>query len=422
MPSVLYDFFTPKAEATVFFNHQLHTSSHTSTKRSKVSVRPLAAYFGVKNLCSSLFYNVQGLRSYVAFDTRMRGTAARDTGMFLRMIVSIRGFGLLNVFDLEGIIFHMLSVLPRLETLDVRHTNIREICIWEAKKLRQLHLNQSCSCYLFSEKDLFANLHTVWGLQVDDENLDLLQKFTRLTKLKLIAHVQDPVIAKCVSKLTNLQSLKLISIAGLVQGSRQASNLELWTLAKHHKLRDLYLLGILPNYVTDIHFLPPNLRNLTLSMPQLTCDPMPVLGKLPHLNRLRLFDDSYTGKQITCLSGGFPKLCLLNLWKPLLQDWTVEEGAIPCLNELEIRDCYNMKPHDGLKNVTTLRELVLTKMPIIFGAEVEEILQDRKKPILGVLLLYWNNGSHGSSSLERMHDLQSKLDRLSTMFFISLEC
>ncbi|KAI9162163.1 hypothetical protein LWI28_024477 [Acer negundo] len=152
------------------------------------------------------------------------------------------------------------------------------------------------------------------GLHVDDENLDLLQKFTRLTKLKLIAHVQDPAIAECVSKLTDLQSLKLISIAGLVQGSRQASNLELWTLAEHHKLRDLYLLGILPNYVIDVHFLPPNLRSLTLSLSQLTCDPMPVLGKLPHLNRLRLFGDSYTGKQITCLSGGFPKLRLLNLW------------------------------------------------------------------------------------------------------------
>ncbi|KAK0597751.1 hypothetical protein LWI29_028307 [Acer saccharum] len=102
MPSVLYDFFTLKAEAAGFFNHQLHTSSHTSTKHSKVSVRRLAAYSGVKNLCSSLFYNVQGLRSYVAFDTRMRGTAARDTGMFLCKIVSIRGFGLLNVLDLEG--------------------------------------------------------------------------------------------------------------------------------------------------------------------------------------------------------------------------------------------------------------------------------------------------------------------------------
>ncbi|TXG68251.1 hypothetical protein EZV62_003186 [Acer yangbiense] len=196
MPSFLYDFFTLKAEAAGFFNHQLHKSSHTSTKQSKVSVRRLAAYFGVKNvLCSSLFYYVQGLCSYVAFNTRMRGTAARDTGMFLRKIVSIRGFGLLNVLDLEGVYKPMLCddvvgkllqlsylglrstfidnlpyavcVLLRLETLDVRHTKIREICIWEAKKLRHLYLNQNCSCYLFSEKDLFANLHTVWGLHVD---------------------------------------------------------------------------------------------------------------------------------------------------------------------------------------------------------------------------------------------------------------
>ncbi|KAK2651374.1 hypothetical protein Ddye_011230 [Dipteronia dyeriana] len=64
------------------------------------------------------------------------------------------------------------------------------------------------------------------------------------------------------------------------------------------------------------------------------------VGKLPHLNRLRLFGDPFTGKHITFLSGGFPKLRLLNLWKLPLQDWTVkEEGTMPCLNELEIRDC-----------------------------------------------------------------------------------
>ncbi|KAK0595818.1 hypothetical protein LWI29_010281 [Acer saccharum] len=389
MPSFLYDFFTLKAEAAGFFNHQLHKSSHTSTKQSKVSVRRLAAYFGVKNLCSSLFYNVQGLCSYVAFDTRMRGTAARD-----RKLLQLSYLGLRSTF-IDNLPY-AVSVLPRLATLDVRHTNIREICFWEAKKLRHLYLNQNCSCYLFSEKDSFANLHTVWGLHVDDENLDLLEKFTRLTKLKLIAHVQDPVIAECVSKLTNLQSLKLISIAGLMQGSRQVSNLELWTLAEHHKLRDLYLLGILQNYVIDVHFLPPNLRNLTLSLSQLKCDPMPVLGKLPHLNRLRLFGDSYTGKQITCLSGGFPKLRLLNLWKLPLQDWTVEEGAMPCLNELEIRDCYSMKPPEGLKNVTTLKELVLTNMPMALEQRLKKYCRIEmylSKPIHGVLLLYRNNGS-----------------------------
>ncbi|KAK4837981.1 hypothetical protein QYF36_010072 [Acer negundo] len=224
IPSFLYDFFTLKAEAAGLFNHQLHTSSQTSTKQSKVSIRRLAAYFGVKNLCSSLSYNVQGLRSYVAFDTRMRGTAARDTCMFLRKIVSIRGFGLLNVLDLEGVYKPML-----------------------------------CN--------------------------DVVGKLLQLSYLGL--------------RSTFIDNLP-------------------------------YAVSVLPR------------------------------------------------KHITCLSGGFPKLCLLNLWKLPLQHWTVEEeGAMPCLNELEIRDCYNMKPPEGLKNVTTLKELVLTNMPMAFGAAVEEILQDR---------------------------------------------
>ncbi|KAK0596197.1 hypothetical protein LWI29_013525 [Acer saccharum] len=172
-------------------------------------------------------------------------------------------------------------------------------------------------------------------------------------------------------------------------------------------LRDLYLLGILPYYVIDVHFLPPNLRKLTLSLSQLTCDPMPVLGKLPHLIRLRLFGDSYTGKQITCLSGGFLKLRLLNLWKLLLQDWTVEEGAMPCLNELEIRDCYNMKPPEGLKNVTTLRELVITnsstkKIYLIKGRDFDGYVLSPLEHIL-------NQISDGSGKYEEGWFIPNKL-------------
>ncbi|KAI9160312.1 hypothetical protein LWI28_007008 [Acer negundo] len=79
---------------------------------------------------------------------------------------------------------------------------------------------------------------------------------------------------------------------------------------------------------------------------------MAVLGQLPHLNILRPFSDSYRGMSMTCRSKGFPKLRALKLWKLCVQVWTVEEGAMPCLRELEIRSCQNLRPIQGLHNVT----------------------------------------------------------------------
>ncbi|KAK4859306.1 hypothetical protein QYF36_003149 [Acer negundo] len=103
---------------------------------------------------------------------------------------------------------------------------------------------------------------------------------------------------------------------------------------------------------------------------------MAVLGQLPHLNILRPFSDSYRGMSMTCRSKGFPKLRALKLWKLCVQVWTVEEGAMPCLRELEIRSCQNLRPIQGLHNVTSLKKLALTNMPMLF--DYKSLLQ--RKP------------------------------------------
>ncbi|KAK2652711.1 hypothetical protein Ddye_012567 [Dipteronia dyeriana] len=78
MPGVLYDFFSSKAEAAGFFNRQFHTSSNKNPELA--AVRRLATYSGIKNLQSSLFVHVhRNLRSYVAYDTRIRCSPSIET-------------------------------------------------------------------------------------------------------------------------------------------------------------------------------------------------------------------------------------------------------------------------------------------------------------------------------------------------------
>ncbi|KAK2652494.1 hypothetical protein Ddye_012350 [Dipteronia dyeriana] len=423
MPGVLYDFFSSKAEAAGFFNRQFHTSSNKNPELA--AVRRLATYSGIKNLQSSLFVHVhRNLRSYVAYDTRIRCSPSIETGMLLKKIISNRGFGLLNSLDLEGVykpklsddlvgkLLHLkylglrstfidslpatVGSLPYLETLDVKHTNIKnDVHTVKAEKLRHVYLCVNSSSKVILDLSSLTNLHTLWGLNVGSlDELTLLEKLTRLTKLKLTGDIKlfrSKKTAECFAKLTNLQSLKLRSIPKSI---KYDSCILLDSLAEHHdKLQELYLLGTLPGErFSDC--IPPNLRKLTLSMSRVGIDPMPLLGQLPHLNVLRLLSNSIMVERLTCSAGGFPKLRLLKLWhhkywNPILL--TVEEEAMSSLNELEIRDC-NMLPPRGLEYVITLKEITLTNMPDTFREDVEKIIQGRN--------VYIKNNTRPSSSLK----------------------
>ncbi|KAK0596987.1 hypothetical protein LWI29_020771 [Acer saccharum] len=393
MPGVLYDFFSLKAETAGFFNRQFQYSSCTSMKQSKLAVWRLAAFWRIKNLNSLSFVDVQNLRSFVAFDTRIRCTPSREISTFLKKIISNRGFGFLYVLDLEGVYKPMLTddvmrklihlkyiglrstfidslpdcvpSLPCLETLDLKHTNISNVIhIDRAEKLQHLYLFVDYSDKVLLDLTSLTNLHTLWGIYFASETeLSALQKLTTLTKLKLSCPANvfaTNQTAECISHLTNLQSLKLKSVESAADDDHY---INMGTLENHQKLQDLNLQGRLSNEMFVIGLFPPYLRKLTLSETRLSEDPMPLLGKLPHLNILCLLSNSSTSSKFTCLSREFPKLRLLKLWCIQdLEEWIVEEGAVSCLKELEIRCCKKLKAPQGLQYLTTLKELSITNM------------------------------------------------------------
>ncbi|KAK3220413.1 hypothetical protein Dsin_014383 [Dipteronia sinensis] len=181
-------------------------------------------------------------------------------------------------------------------------------------------------------------------------------------------------MSECISKLTKLQFLMLRC------KDNSYISLDL-SLKEHEYLRDLYLIGLLSKERFDNLF-PPNLRKLTLLSSRINVnDQLLVLGQLPHLNILRLFSDSYFGKQLIFPSEAFPNLLILKLRSlPNLEEWIVEEGAMKYLNRLEIRDCKQlMKPPQGLVNLKFLKEPVITNMTMGFGEAVEDILRGRNR-------------------------------------------
>ena len=83
---------------------------------------------------------------------------------------------------------------------------------------------------------------------------------------------------------------------------------------------------------------------------------------------------SFLEKDMVCSERGFPLLQYLflsNLFS--LEEWRVEEGAMPSLSHLTINYCIGMKTiPDGLRFVTTLRQLEIKNMMKSFKDRLDE--------------------------------------------------
>ncbi|XP_030942623.1 probable disease resistance protein RF9 isoform X2 [Quercus lobata] len=109
------------------------------------------------------------------------------------------------------------------------------------------------------------------------------------------------------------------------------------------------------------HQFSPNLAKLTLSETNLEEDPMATLEKLPNLKILRLFSSAFEGKNMVCSKSGFSQLQSIVLSSLLnLEEWRVEEGAMPSLSHLEIKDCNLKKWRVEKGAVPTINHLEIT--------------------------------------------------------------
>ncbi|XP_031385162.1 disease resistance protein RPP13-like [Punica granatum] len=389
-------------------------------KRRQSSVRWLAENSNITSFSSSDPYIIQRMRSFNSFYTR-KGILTRDLGKFLRAVTSQNSHRLLRVLDLEGVYKPYLpqaigrlvllkylglrstvldslpdSVgdLPQLETLDIKNTNIvHPVSIWKSKSLKHLYLNGFPVDPLILKRYIgsgfLPNLRTLSGLYVSsiDDNLVnvLITSLTNLTKLGIKSQWsgnRGNNIAGWVSRLTNLQSLKLVMIEKDKESNtktdkekdKESPPPSLPSLPELRNLFDLYLLGRFQK--AEANQLPSCLKFLTLSKSEFLDDPMHNVGQLLQLRTLRLLSDSYVGKEMSCSDGAFPSLRVLKLWKlTKLTKLTLKKGCMPKLKELEIRKCPNL-PFDeihGLEHLESLEELILTNMPEGFVRSSEKI-------------------------------------------------
>lgn len=223
-----------------------------------------------------------------------------------------------------------IEKLQRLQTLDLSNTLCHlptEIC-----KLTELrHLIGNFIGPLPIEN--LTNLRTLKYVEVESWNQLRSDKLINLRELH-IEHKEwtRNKVMFTFNSIAKLKSLQILSITL----SGECSFAFLQPLSDCPCLADLRLRGKIEKLPEDIHVILPNLECLSLENSNLGDDPMPALEKMSDLVILDLHYDSYSGKRLICTAKGFPRLEILQLLADKLEEWQIEEGAMPRLRGLRI--------------------------------------------------------------------------------------
>ena len=283
----------------------------------------------------SKLLRVLNLNSY------QRENLTKDIGCFIHLrFLSLKNSNINQVPSFLGNLKCLQTLDLRLNYYKVRVPNVFK----EMEQLRHLYLPNQ---YKVSEKLELGNLCNLQTLlNVDPETIKMPTSFQldylRILGIKIQVYDEGPhLIQMLVSSCPHLYQLVVY-----------------------------YRIMKLP----ETHQFSPNLAELELNFSNLDEDPMPTLEKLPNLKILRLLLYSFVGEDMVCSEGGFPLLQYLlldNLYS--LEEWRVQEGAMPSLCHLIIDSCYNLKTiPDGLRFVTTLRELEINDMPKSFKDRLDK--------------------------------------------------
>lgn len=152
-------------------------------------------------------------------------------------------------------------------------------------------------------------------------------------------------------------------------GSRNGPDILRKLLSDHkYNLKELKVIGQLPELAqlfkqqnqqlqsTHIDVSLIHITRLHLMVSGLEEDPMPVLEKIQTLRELLLHRRAFMGQELVCSATGFPKLIGLVLRNlPNFIKWRVEEGSMPVLTHLMIRNCPKLEElQEGIKFLRSL--------------------------------------------------------------------
>ncbi|GAB4837428.1 hypothetical protein Ancab_039604 [Ancistrocladus abbreviatus] len=236
------------------------------------------------------------------------------------------------------------------------------------EQLRHLYFN-----YLFLDNTgkglklhTLTNLQTLWHLHVRDWESEVeLEKLSRSLQKLGISDITSESQLDAVFRSPCMTSGNLVNLWLHCDYGVELKSTE--PLYKHCQcLRKLRLSSkIREDYALQF---PPSLVKLELWSSGLELhDPMVVAGRLVQLKHLQL-GYAYKGAEMTCNADSFPQLEVLHIQGLVnLEEWRVEEGAMPRLKNLSICTCSKLKRlPEELKYIPSLQHLTLEYLSTSF--------------------------------------------------------
>ncbi|XWS07712.1 hypothetical protein CRYUN_Cryun41cG0013500 [Craigia yunnanensis] len=247
-----------------------------------------------------------------------------------------------------------IGKLKSLHTLHIRSDGLKITpnALFKLEHLRHVFLFDNANGFCegvkmcLAARGILKNIETFKYIRIENliEN-DAVLSFTNIRSLGIIIKRSKDVV-HILKALIQLHRLRSLDMRLLEDSMPTYPDFE--PLSQCHHLSILFLRGKIQEDPHSSHhvlkFVPANIVKLTLWGTEVKRDPMDVLEKLPHLRSLRLWGDSYTGTKLICSANGFLQLDSLQVKHLLeLEEWEIEEGAMPHLRSLDLAELSNLR-------------------------------------------------------------------------------
>ncbi|KAK8664727.1 hypothetical protein V6N13_084505 [Hibiscus sabdariffa] len=247
----------------------------------------------------------------------------------------------LETLDLRvGDTVHVPYVLSRKKRSPVQVPDV----IWRMEQLRHLYLPHQCKTKTRLKLGTLRNLQTLVNFNTD---ICYLKDLIKMVNIRVL-EIRGPF------KIDDFDTEDLDKNPPIVQGK----HLHSLSISSYKRIDPAHLTHLLSTCVglcklsldaeisklPEYHYLSANLAHIYLRWCKLEEDPMLTLEKLPDLRVLEMGNFAFVGKEMVCHGQGFPKLHCLSLWGlNYLEEWKVDDGAMPSLRRLKISYCPDLK-------------------------------------------------------------------------------
>ncbi|GMN21089.1 hypothetical protein TIFTF001_040022 [Ficus carica] len=318
---------------------------------------------------SEFFRKHSGLRLLMVLDCRR---LPLDT--FPDCITKLYGLRFLNLNGTKvASLPRSIGRLRSLEILDLEETLIEELPV-EISQLRRLQIIRvahSVNDGSGKQKLIGARVPTAIGklnslqalylIKASHGCVDLLRSLENLVQMRDLRIQQlgvehGPALCSLIEKLSHLRFMSL-------ESREEAEILDVQNISVAPQclveLRMYGRLEMLPLWLPKLS----SLVFLQLRWSKLELDPLESLQALPNLQILQ-FDKVYVGEELCVKAGGFQMLKELGFWSlEKLRKVTVEQGAMPRLQELCFEDCKSLEEvPSGVEFLSHLKEIEFINM------------------------------------------------------------